>query len=238
MAKSKRGRTPKQVAELIGEFIRHATAWLEWWKLSQVGAPDDRRELICRFMAELGRGDELPRPDFDQIVGHPGDAGLLLPEPWLESAAEEEWFCEHGPDLAEVLARAGVDPGGVLHILGCAERSGGGPARAAARWLSIKEELRAAALRVAEPTPQLLIDVDCGTATLNGERFDIPSKAALRWLRILAHNPGQWFSSKDLEAHDCELVDVRTDRLRSYLPEEIGRLVDSQTGRGSRLRLA
>jgi hypothetical protein len=85
--------------------------------------------------------------------------------------------------------------------------------------------------------PRIIVELQKKTVTLDGKTHDVTSERALRWLKILADRPGEWVSSKGLERYDSELLQVRTDHLRKYLPAEICSLIDSQTGAGSRLRL-
>lgn len=84
--------------------------------------------------------------------------------------------------------------------------------------------------------PRLTVDLARSTVTLDGTSHDVRSESALRWLAVLAAHPGLWISGRHLEDHDEELAGVRTDRLRRYLPEQILALIESDTGRGSRLR--
>jgi hypothetical protein len=82
------------------------------------------------------------------------------------------------------------------------------------------------------------VDLDRQTLTLDGIQFTVQSVRALRWVRVLAEHPGNWVSSKDLEESDQDLINVRTHKLRKYLPEAVLSLIDSDTGKGSRIRLA
>ena len=85
---------------------------------------------------------------------------------------------------------------------------------------------------------RLVVDIKCGSVTYDGRAYDISSVNALRWLKILAEHPGEWISGGDLERYDPELMSVRTSELRSFLPADILKLVESVTGKGSRLRLS
>ncbi len=87
------------------------------------------------------------------------------------------------------------------------------------------------------PPPRLTVDVACKTITLDGETYDVTSINALRWVKVLADHPGEWISSTGLEKYDPELQNPRTDRWRPYLPEAVLSLIDSETGKGSRIRL-
>jgi hypothetical protein len=89
-----------------------------------------------------------------------------------------------------------------------------------------------------DPSGRLSVDLDRQTLTLDGIQFTVQSVRALRWVRVLAEHPGNWVSSKDLEESDQDLINVRTDKLRKYLPEAVLSLIDSDTGKGSRIRLA
>lgn len=84
--------------------------------------------------------------------------------------------------------------------------------------------------------PRLIVDLTRKTVTLDGMSHDVPSDRALRWVKILVEHRGEWFSGKDLERYDTELINVRTDKLREFLPKEVDILIDSKTGAGSRIR--
>ncbi len=89
-----------------------------------------------------------------------------------------------------------------------------------------------------EPNKHLLdVALEKMTITLDGVEFDVKSVQALRWVNVLADHPGEWISGKDLADHDDGLVDVRTDKLKTQLPDAIQNLIDSRTGAGSRLSL-
>ena len=88
-------------------------------------------------------------------------------------------------------------------------------------------------------TKVISLEVNAATciASLGKDQFDIGSQQAARWLKVLADRPGEWFSGRELELHDTELLDVRTDKLKKELPKKIARLIESKPGCGSRLRL-
>src|SRR5262245_32491966 len=83
---------------------------------------------------------------------------------------------------------------------------------------------------------RLVVNLARMTVTLDGTSYDVPSENALRWVRVLVNHPGEWISGSCLGTHDADLIGVRTDRLRDHLPEEIVSLIESETGKGSRLR--
>ncbi|KKM84520.1 hypothetical protein LCGC14_1298340 [marine sediment metagenome] len=83
---------------------------------------------------------------------------------------------------------------------------------------------------------RLKVDLPRMTATLDGTAFDVKSKQALRWLRVLVEHPGEWISGKELESYDPELMDVRTCRLKHRLPDKIKSLIEPGVGKGSRIR--
>jgi len=85
--------------------------------------------------------------------------------------------------------------------------------------------------------PRLTVDLEKQTATLDGIAYDVKSVHALRWIAVLAASPGVWFSGPELKAVDPELDGVRTDRLKKHIPSPLLALIDSETGRGSRLKL-
>lgn len=84
---------------------------------------------------------------------------------------------------------------------------------------------------------RLRVDIACQKVTLDGKSFDVSSPQALRWLKVLADRPSEWISSDNLKEYEPELLGVRTDRLKKHFPPEILSLIDSETGKGSRLRL-
>ena len=86
--------------------------------------------------------------------------------------------------------------------------------------------------------PRLTVDLAALSATLDGRRHDVRSEQALRWLKVLADNAGNWISAADCEKHDAELITPRVDRLRKQLPDELADLIDTSPGRGCRLNLA
>lgn len=88
------------------------------------------------------------------------------------------------------------------------------------------------------PPPRLTVDLERMSVTLDGVTHDVKSEQALRWVRVLANNPGQWYSSSQLEAEDAELIKPRTDRLMTKLPDPISKLIDPLPGKGSRICLA
>jgi hypothetical protein len=87
------------------------------------------------------------------------------------------------------------------------------------------------------PLPRLTVDLARKTATLDGVSHDVSSDLALRWVKVLADHAGDWISGSELERYDESLIGARTDRLRKFLPDAILRLIDSETGKGSRIRL-
>jgi hypothetical protein len=88
------------------------------------------------------------------------------------------------------------------------------------------------------PEPRLIVDVDRMTLTLDDVTHDVPSELALRWVKVLSDHAGQWLSGAELRQFDPDLDGVRTDRLLKRLPEPVQQLIESSTGRGSRLTLA
>lgn len=87
-------------------------------------------------------------------------------------------------------------------------------------------------------TKKMTVDLDRMTATLDGVAHDVDSERALRWLKVLAENPGVWISAPKMRSYDKLLTDVRPDRhCKPYLPDEILALIDSDRHKGCRLRL-
>jgi hypothetical protein len=75
------------------------------------------------------------------------------------------------------------------------------------------------------------------TVTLDGTTFDVSSTQAIRWLKVLSDHPGEWISSAELKRFDPDLDGVRTDRLQKHLPAAVLTIMESETGKGSRIRL-
>jgi hypothetical protein len=87
------------------------------------------------------------------------------------------------------------------------------------------------------PAPRLVVDLSRSTLCLDGKAYDVASARALRWVRVLADNAGLWISGRDLTTYDPELQNVRTDHLKKNLPSAVAKLIKSENGRGSRIRL-
>lgn len=90
----------------------------------------------------------------------------------------------------------------------------------------------------APPPPRLTVNIECKTVTLDGMLHDVTSDLTLRWVKVLTEHPGEWIASSKLKDHDQQLDGARTSRLRQYLPDAIGTLIESDTGKGSRLNLS
>src|SRR5262249_53976986 len=88
-----------------------------------------------------------------------------------------------------------------------------------------------------QPPRRLTVDLGRKTITLDGKPYDVSSDNALRRVGVLAHHPGARVRGTGLEKYDSELQNRRTDRWRNHLPDEILSLIDSVTGKGSRIRL-
>jgi hypothetical protein len=97
-----------------------------------------------------------------------------------------------------------------------------------------RAEPRPATSETARPT----VNLECRTVTLGDRTWDVKSVQALRWLKVLSDHPGEWIAGAALANHDFDLDGARTDRLKKVLPEPVQSLIDSETGKGSRLRLA
>ena len=117
----------------------------------------------------------------------------------------------------------------------------GGPVPNFAEYLN---RIEYAALRLDDGQSQsqqthrrLIVDIATRTVSLDGQEWDVRSVNALRWVQILADRPKEWITSSDLEKLDNELINIRTDRLKKYLPEPIRDLIEAKTGAGSRLML-
>jgi hypothetical protein len=81
------------------------------------------------------------------------------------------------------------------------------------------------------------VDLQRMTITMDGITSDVGSEAALRWVKVLSDHPGEWISGSDIARYDLELDGCRTHRLKEYLPPKIAGLIDSETGKGSRISL-
>jgi hypothetical protein len=93
-------------------------------------------------------------------------------------------------------------------------------------------------LALSAKKPRLTINVAQCTATLDGQSYDVKSPQTLRWLKVLADRPGEWIASADLHHFDPELDGMRPHRRKKYLPTPILEMIESETGKGSRLKLA
>jgi hypothetical protein len=109
--------------------------------------------------------------------------------------------------------------------------------RAKLSALTIDESPPSAHIGEAIPQTRLIVDVSAMTATLDGECQDVRSKQALRWLAVLVAHPNEWISGADLAQYDSELMGARTHPLKIFLPDRIRDLIESDTGKGSRIRL-
>src|SRR5262249_29842857 len=69
--------------------------------------------------------------------------------------------------------------------------------------------------------PRIAVDLVRQTITLGGTTHDIASKKALRWVKVLVDHPGDWISGRELERYDDNLLEVRTDRLKHFLPNKL-----------------
>jgi len=89
------------------------------------------------------------------------------------------------------------------------------------------------------PPPQRwAVDLACMTIMLDGETYEVSSKQALRWVKVLFNHPNEWISAPAMKTYDEELYGVRPDRkCKPYLPNEILSLIDTDRRKGSRLRL-
>lgn len=81
------------------------------------------------------------------------------------------------------------------------------------------------------------VDLPRKLVILDGIEHDVASEQSLRWLAVLASRPGEWISVSQLEGHDRDLIKVRTDRLRNYLPDCVNNLIETHKSRGSRIHL-
>ncbi len=79
-----------------------------------------------------------------------------------------------------------------------------------------------------KPQPRLQVDVDQKTVTLDGTPHKVSHEQAL-WLDALVKANGDWRSSTELNV-------TKPDRLKARLPKEIQKMIESTTGKGSRIR--
>jgi hypothetical protein len=165
-----------------------------------------------------------------------------------------------GRVVRELADLAATDPGFAISVAGCLRRGirpvaeGYWSAPVAATGLLPtpveSEATEPTPLSVGEPnngaeeppSPAIIpmpvtVDLASRTVTLGDTTYDVGSLNALRWVKVLAEHPGDWISSTDLKDYDGELQNQRTDRWRKSLPDSILSLIDSETGKGSRIRL-
>jgi hypothetical protein len=96
----------------------------------------------------------------------------------------------------------------------------------------------AGAVKPREPmAPRLTVDLPSKMLTFDGTAYPVRSERALRWVKVLADRAPAWVSSKELSRLDRDLLADRTDKFKKSLPAEVLKLIDSQTGAGSRIRL-
>lgn len=93
------------------------------------------------------------------------------------------------------------------------------------------------AMPAAPPKRRLSVSVERLTITLDGTEYDVASGQAVRWVKVLADRPGEWIAGRKLIKHDAELDGARPRQLRCFLPEPVACLIESATGKGSRIRL-
>jgi hypothetical protein len=83
---------------------------------------------------------------------------------------------------------------------------------------------------------RIAVDLDAMTIALDGQVTAIRNKMALRWLKVLIEHPNKWISGPELKKYDVTFPSsIRLDRLKEYLPPQIRSLIDSATGKGSRI---
>jgi hypothetical protein len=106
--------------------------------------------------------------------------------------------------------------------------------------LRLMEDALTALLTGDDPKPSKparpTVNLERRTVSLGDQTWDVKSVQALRWLKVLSDHPGEWIAGTALAGHDPDLDGARTDRLRKFLPEPVQSLIDSGTGKGSRLR--
>jgi hypothetical protein len=90
------------------------------------------------------------------------------------------------------------------------------------------------------PPPRLSVDLARKTITFDGQKFDVLSEGALRWVKVLADHPGEWISGPDLKKYDSALDGARPDRLKKAksFPDSIRAIIETRRGPGSRLNLS
>jgi hypothetical protein len=177
-----------------------------------------RLDDLLAIWAELAEKGRWTKHEIDELIDSGLAAGALV------------------EDAARALEGLGVDATPLL--VWDMDRS---PGHARLALLVVRRGLARARTAPAPPPPKpprLKVDLACKTLTLDGTANDVPSVQALRWVKVLADHPGEWVSGPDLPTHDQDLDGVRTDRLKKHLPTEVLSLLDSEPGKGSRLRLA
>lgn len=78
-----------------------------------------------------------------------------------------------------------------------------------------------------KPTPRLKVDTQTNCAVLDGTEHKLSTEQAL-FVNYLVEADGLWCSSTEMDI-------TKTDRLKRNLPESIRKMIESQTGKGSRI---
>ncbi len=108
-------------------------------------------------------------------------------------------------------------------------------------WARARRDAISKPVFIAPPvTTNAHISVDLARrqVVIDGQSYDVNSENALRWVKVLIEHPGEWITGGELEKYDANLIGIRTDRLRPYLPEELLQHIESEPGIGSRFRMA
>lgn len=87
------------------------------------------------------------------------------------------------------------------------------------------------------PLSRLKVDLDTLEISFDGVVYQIKSSKAALWLKLLADNEKTWFTSSDAVLLEPDLEKSRPDKLKSYLPEEIRSMIESNPSKGSRIVL-
>jgi hypothetical protein len=58
----------------------------------------------------------------------------------------------------------------------------------------------------AEQRLRVVVDINCMTIMLDEISYNVSSKQALRWVKVLVEHPGEWISASELHNYDNELM--------------------------------
>jgi hypothetical protein len=204
-------------------------------ELMQVLAEADRREWD-KFETLRCEVYRYVMPTIWADVWKAEQAGDVEEVKSLQMRADRQW--------AEVMGVPALTSFSNLKIVMATVLAAGYPATDAGlrAWtLAQLNSRRTPSTKTVKPPAMDRLKIDLARKTVShddGPPMDVASEQALRWRKVLADHPGNWISGPDLKQYDANLDSVRTDRLRTKLPDAIHALIDTDTGKGSRINLA